>query len=109
MENKFWRILVNSVLYLGLTAAADAATLYVDNRSTCPGNGASATPFCSIQNAFNVVNPGDNIKIRSGTGVYDQNATLTRSGTSLSPIIIEPDVGASFIVRHTGNGSQAAA
>jgi hypothetical protein len=100
------------ILGIGLAAAlfspvlAQAATLYVNNTSACPGNGLTGTPFCSLQNAFNVVNAGDTIRIRTGTGVYNQAASVVnRSGTAGNPIILEPDVGASFII--TNNNAEA--
>jgi parallel beta-helix repeat protein len=107
--NPMWKIIFGLVLILFVTVPAGAGILYVDNSIACPGNGSTGSPYCSIQNAFNVVNPGDSIRIRTGTGIYDANSVLTRSGTSGNPIIIEPDTGANFIVRYSGNGAQDAA
>ena len=75
--------------------AADAygATLYVDKDNSCPGSGTTGSPYCSIQNAFDVVNAGDSIRIRDAASNYTTNSTLSRSGTSANPIIIEPDTG----------------
>jgi hypothetical protein len=103
------------ILACGLTAAlcvlgsAQAAILYVDKDNSCPGAGTDANPYCSIQNAFNVVNPGDTIRIRDSASPYDQSANLTRSGTAGTPIIIEPDVGHNPTIRFTGNGAINAA
>src|SRR5262249_37190316 len=49
----------------------------------------------SIQNAFDAANGGDNIRIWTGSGAYAGASTPSgRSGTSASPIIVEPDTGA---------------
>jgi hypothetical protein len=104
MSNK-----VAVILFVGLTAGlcmhvtAHAAILYVDKDYACPGNGSSATPYCSIQNAFNVVNAGDTIRIRDSATPYDENAILTRSGTSSGRILIEPDSGHNPILRLSGS------
>src|SRR5262245_51309763 len=82
-----------------------AANIYVDNRVNCPGTGTSTNPYCSIQNAFNVVNAGDHIKIRTGTGDYTETPKLTRSGRAGSLIVIESDSGNSPNIY--GNSSQA--
>src|SRR5262245_45378677 len=79
----------------GFANTASAAVLYVNNSAACPGNGSSATPYCSIQDAFDAANAGDNIRIRTGSGAYAGASTPSgRSGTSASPIIVEPDTGA---------------
>ena len=93
-----------------LTASlANATVRYVNNNSPCPGNGTSSSPYCNIQNAFNVAVAGDDIRIQFGTGVYDQQATTVSAGTSTSPIIVESDNAAQQpILRFTGNGSNNA-
>jgi hypothetical protein len=94
---------------LFVAVPVNAGVLYVDNTKSCPGNGSSSTPYCSIQNAINNVNAGDNIRIRTGTGVYSETAAVSgKNGTSGSPIIIEPDTGANFVIRNTSSGSATA-
>ena len=72
-------------------ATADAAgqnVLYVDSgNSACTdsGSGTYAAPFCSIQAAADVANPGDVVSI-SGNN-YASGATITRSGTAAAPIV----------------------
>jgi hypothetical protein len=110
--NRMWSFILNIALTTGLfvVVPVQAAILYVDNNVACPGSGTFTTPYCAIQNAFNVVNAGDTIRIRTGTSVYDQAAlVVNRSGTSGSPIILEPDTDASFIIRDSGNGALRAA
>jgi hypothetical protein len=43
-------------------------------------------PFCSIQRAADLVEPGDAVRIERG--VYDERVVITRSGTSNEPIIL---------------------
>ena len=70
-----------------------AATIYVDKDNPCPGSGTTTNPYCSIQTAFNKVSAGDQILIRDAASAYNENAILTTSGTSSSPIKIRPDSG----------------
>lgn len=82
----------------------EAADIFVDNSAGCPGSGTTGSPYCSIHNAFSAPpSAGDHIKIRTGTGTYEHTsiALLTASGSSGNPIVIEPDTGASFIIRAT--------
>lgn len=69
-------------------ARADAVTtLYVDNTSaacTDSGSGTQAAPYCSIQAAANVVNPGQTVRIAAG--IYNNEVDITRSGTADAPI-----------------------
>jgi hypothetical protein len=92
-----------------LSVKAEAAIIYVDKSNACPGTGTATSPYCSLQNAFNAVNPGDTIRIRNAATPYDQNAVANRSGTATSPITVEPDVGHNPVLRYTGSGVQAAA
>jgi len=96
-------------LVLFFAAQVNAAILYVDKDSSCPGSGTTGAPYCSIQNAFNVVNAGDSIRIRDSATPYDANSILTRSGSAGSPITIEPDVGHNPTIRYTGSGGQTGA
>src|SRR5215469_4296259 len=68
------------------SAAAAVTTLYVNQVSAgCSdsGPGTQAVPFCSIQAAADVVNPGQTVDIASSD--Y-QPVTITRSGTPSAPI-----------------------
>lgn len=51
------------------------------------GLGTKASPYSSIQTAVNSAQPGDKIKIASGT--YKEKVTLTHGGTAAAPITIE--------------------
>ncbi|MEU2339519.1 PKD domain-containing protein [Streptomyces sp. NPDC013172] len=66
-------------------------TLYVDDESlTCTdsGPGTESRPFCSVQTAADVVEPGDTVRILGDYSMSPHPATviLTRSGTSDKPI-----------------------
>jgi parallel beta-helix repeat protein len=108
---KKFAIMLSLIFLTGIVGATitEAAILYVDKDSPCPGAGTTGVPYCSIQNAFNAVDPGDTIRIRNAASPYDQNAIARRSGTASSPIILEPDSGHNPIIRFTGKGFQAAA
>lgn len=68
-------------------ATAQASTLYVDQIPTCSdsGPGSAQTPFCTIQAAANVVNPGQTVDIVGGRD-YQGPVSITRSGTPSEPI-----------------------
>lgn len=78
-----------------LTAHADGAVtdLYVSRASTCSdsGPGSAAVPFCSVQEAADVVDPGQTVHI--GAGVYHGAVTISRSGTPDAPISFVAESG----------------
>lgn len=96
---------ISLILFWLFAVSAEAAIIYVDRDQGCPGSGTTGTPYCNIQNAFNVVNAGDTIRIRDSASTYDMTATLTRSGSLGSRITIEPDTGHNPTLRYTGSGS----
>lgn len=69
-------------------ASADGAPtdLYVSQGDSCKvgGPGTQAVPFCSIQEAADVVLPGQTVHVAAGD--YDGSVTITRSGTPDAPI-----------------------
>jgi PKD repeat protein len=71
-------------------AAAAPTTLFVNNTGsvTCSdaGTGTQAQPFCTVQAAVDVVNPGQTVAI---TGTYSEAVTVTRSGTAGAPVVID--------------------
>jgi PKD repeat protein len=72
-------------------SASAASVLYVDGAagSGCSdtGPGSQAAPFCSIQAAANVTEPGQTVEITAGPGVEYGAVDITRSGTPGNPII----------------------
>jgi hypothetical protein len=70
-------------------ATAPGTTLYVDFKGACSdsGPGTQADPFCTVQAAANVVDPGQTVDITASTTADDpQSVTITRSGTPSEPI-----------------------
>jgi PKD repeat protein len=70
-------------------ATAPGTTLYVDFHGTCSdsGPGTQADPFCTVQAAANVVDPGQTVEISAATASEDpQSVTISRSGTPGEPI-----------------------
>lgn len=100
---------IGSLIVLCLVVPSWGATLFVDKDNTTNCNGTTTQPYCTIQQAFNVANPGDTIAIRDSATPYDQSATLSRSGSSGNPIVITKDTGHNPIIRYTGNDVHAGA
>ncbi|GHD63612.1 hypothetical protein GCM10010317_060560 [Streptomyces mirabilis] len=73
-------------------ASADpgsAGTLYVNHDVACSdtGAGTQSAPFCTVQAAADVVEPGQTVRIESlDDQTYSESVTLTRSGTKDAPI-----------------------
>ena len=73
-------------------AAQSGGILYVNNYSSGSGGGpcsdattdSSVTPYCTIQAAANVAQPGQTVQIWPGR--YSGGVTITRSGTASAPI-----------------------
>ena len=104
-----WTAILGFLLTSGLfTMPAQAAILYVNKDNACPGSGTSASPYCSIKNAVNAVNAGDTIRIRDAATPYNEMIQTSKSGTSGSPITVEPDTGHNPTIYNNGNGSTCA-
>ena len=79
-------IIVTHFFFLSLiifSAQTWATTYYVDD-NTCPrtGNGTENIPYCTIQNAAAVVNPGDTVIVNDGIYTGGKSiVTLNRSGS----------------------------
>ena len=70
-------------------SATTPTTLYVDSASpscTNSGTGTQAAPFCSIQTAADVVQPGQTVLIGGGFIGYVEDVTVKTSGTATAPI-----------------------
>ena len=69
--------------------SAPGTTLYVYFNGACDdsGPGTAAEPFCTVQAAANVVDPGQTVDIAADTANADpQSLSITRSGTPGEPI-----------------------
>lgn len=104
--------LVAFVLAAGLFAVPPASaaptTIYVDSddrNCSYEGPGTAGTPFCMIQDALDIVEPGQTVALYDRDFYsYYQNATLTRSGTEDAPITITSVTGAAYVAGTTGPG-----
>jgi Right handed beta helix region len=97
------KVIFGFLLITGLfvITPVQAAILYVDKDNTCPGAGTSASPYCSIQSAFNAAVAGDIVRIRDSATPYDGTFRAVNSGTTNNPIVVEPDVGHNPILRYS--------
>ncbi|MFJ9694556.1 PKD domain-containing protein [Kitasatospora sp. NPDC101183] len=75
--------------------AADQSVLYVDNTrpQNCSdaGSGAQDRPFCTVQAAVDVAQPGQTVQVRFG-GEYAESVTVKHSGLPGKPITIKADI-----------------
>lgn len=78
-----------------LPAMADATTLYVRNSycsNTATDAGTQADPFCTVQKAADVAQPGQTVLISPGR--YYEQVQLTHSGSPGQPIVFAAASGA---------------
>jgi hypothetical protein len=69
--------------------AGSAGTLYVNHDVACSdtGTGTQSVPFCTVQAAANMAEPGQTVRIESPNNQpYSGSVTLRRSGTKDAPI-----------------------
>ena len=92
-------------------ATTSGTTLYVQFNGPCNdhGPGTQAEPFCTVQAAANVVNPGQTVDITDASAEPSyQSVTITRSGTPAEPITFTwPGTGADPVLspgEQTGKG-----
>ena len=100
---------VDTTTAASMATAATSQALYVNQAArSCDnsGPGSQAIPFCTIQAAANVVDPGQTVYIEasSGTQQYFGSVTITRSGTASAPITFtglgsEPEIYGTVTVR----------
>jgi hypothetical protein len=98
--------LAASGLFAVPSASAAPTTIYVDaDYRNCSdyGSGTAWEPFCMIQDALDIVEPGQTVRLYD-TDPFYQNATLTRSGTEDAPITITSVTGAAYVAGPTGPG-----
>ena len=63
--------------------------IYVDVNASASGKGTKSAPFARIQQAADIVNPGDTVIINPG--VYFETVRLKRFGTKDAPITFKAD------------------
>lgn len=70
-------------------AGCSAATLHVNVASEIPGDGSAERPFRTIQQAADMVSPGDTVVI--APGIYFETVRLTRFGKPGKPVTFRAD------------------
>jgi hypothetical protein len=79
-----------ALIFVGRAAAAGPDPLYVGvTGCTDAGPGTHSQPYCTIQAAVSVVQPGQTVFI---SGTHDENVNVTVSGTSGSPITFQNSI-----------------
>jgi hypothetical protein len=90
------------------TTVDDNPTIGADYRYVSPSgsdsnSGSLASPWLTIQHAFNSATPGMTILLRGGT--YNQTAVISTSGTASQYITLMPYTGESATIDGSGRGS----
>lgn len=71
-----------------------ATTIYVDDSNPCPGSGAPADPYCTIQLGVNAAGPGDTVFVNPGNydGTIDvvSRTGLNIVGDSATTVTVKP-------------------
>lgn len=94
-----WRLACTlAALLLALPLSAQADQWFVAPGAA--GNGSSAAPFGTIQQALGAAQPGDTITIAAGT--YAESLTTVRAGAAGAPITIQAAPGGAVIVTKAG-------
>ncbi len=65
-----------------------AANYYVDGDASITGDGSKSSPFKTIQEAADIMKPGDVCLIKEG--IYSETITPAFSGTKANPIVFQP-------------------
>jgi hypothetical protein len=86
------------ILLAALTCTvAKSATYYVSKSGSDSNPGTQSSPWLTIQKAANTAQAGDTVNV--GTGTYNEQVSLSHSGTSSSPISFNgPATVATFVV-----------
>jgi hypothetical protein len=79
-----------------LVPAALAATYYVSPSGSDAAAGTQAAPFATVQFGVGKLNPGDVLVLRAGD--YHESVTVTQSGTSAAPILIQSYPGETAVL-----------
>src|SRR3989442_2134752 len=81
--SSWWRLARCSLLLLGMSSFAEAATYYVSPSGSDASSGTLTAPFATLQKAVNLANPGDTIYMRGGAYLLtDSGMQTSRSGSS---------------------------
>ena len=79
---------------------------YVDPNGNDGNPGTSSAPYRTLQQAANVVNPGDVVVVRNGTYTGGSNImTVSRSGTAAAPIVFQAENKWGAVINGQNNSS----
>ncbi|MFC4859417.1 right-handed parallel beta-helix repeat-containing protein [Actinophytocola glycyrrhizae] len=89
-------------LLIAPPASAEPTTIHVRATSCSDsGPGTAGQPFCTIQHALDIVQPGQTVALHDSATLYE-TPTLTRSGTEDAPITITSVDGAAYVWASAG-------
>ncbi|WP_380280940.1 PKD domain-containing protein [Kitasatospora purpeofusca] len=96
---------------LPFTAHAESTVLYVDNAVKCDdkGTGAQTLPFCTVQAAADMAEPGQTVRL-AAFRTFTGQVTVKRSGQPGKPIVFQGDTtygSPNTTVDASGQGSTA--
>jgi hypothetical protein len=90
----------------GCTPTGNGVCRYVDPNGNDGNSGTSSAPYRTLQQAANVVNPGDVVVVRNGTYTgADWVVTISRSGTSSAWIVFKAENKWGAVVDGRNNSS----
>lgn len=74
---------------------------YVSKSGNNGNSGLSGAPKLTIQAGINLLSKGDTLTVSAGT--YNEQLTITKSGTASQPILIQPATGETVIIDGTSS------
>jgi hypothetical protein len=83
--------------------ASTGTVHYVATTGSDSNPGTLASPWKTIQKAFNTLQPGERALVRGGT--YTQSVVMQRAGTATAPITVERYPGERPVIHPGGSGS----
>ena len=89
--NMFGIMMLTALVTVSTTSASWATSYYVATTGSDSNAGTSSAPFKTIQKCLNVVRPGDQCNINTGT--YNEALSLVTSGSSTAPITVQSSGG----------------
>ena len=92
------------VFFILISLAISGATYYISPNGKDSNNGDISHPFATLNKAWTVISPGDQVYLRGGTYSFDSQQNLTnKNGTSVNLIRIWAYPGEIPILTKSGN------
>lgn len=91
MKNKVTKTFFFFILLIMLSFQVSAQNYYVDNRVSSSGSGSLSSPFKTIDEGIDALNPGDTLHIRGSSSglIYNEKLSTAEHGTSTNPITVK--------------------